>query len=107
MDGRYYLGIDCECETRRGGRRRAFAVECQPTEAEKGPDHGMRNIYRVADDAVSTSGVGWDEIVGWPRPAQWIFPPACCCIPTICLWDELPIRQLVADQFNKPAISKR
>jgi glucokinase len=109
--GRYFLGIDLGGTNVKagvvddGGHSRSSVS--RPTEAAKGPEHGMRNIYRVADDAVSTSGVGWDEIaaIGVATPGTMDIPAGMLLHPhNLPGWDELPIRQLVADQFDKPAI---
>ncbi len=109
--GRYFLGIDLGGTNVKagvvdaGGHSRSNVN--RPTEADKGPDHGMQNIYRVADDAVATSGVGWDEIaaIGVATPGTMDIPQGMLLHPhNLPGWDNLPIRQLVADQFNKPSI---
>ncbi len=108
---RYYLGIDLGGTNVKagvvdnGGHSRSSVS--RPTEAIKGPEHGMRNIYRVADDAVGASGVGWDEIatIGVATPGTMDIPLGMLLHPhNLPGWDNLPIRQLVADQFNKPTI---
>ncbi len=109
--GRYFLGIDLGGTNVKagvvdhGGHSRSSVS--RPTQADKGPEHGMRNIYRVADDAVSTSGVGWDEIaaIGVATPGTMDIPLGMLLHPhNLPGWDDLPIRQLVADQFDRPAI---
>ena len=109
--GRYYLGIDLGGTNVKagvvdhGGHSRSSVS--RPTEAIQGPEHGMRNIYRVADDAVADSGVGWDEIaaIGIATPGTMDIPGGMLLHPhNLPGWDNLPIRQLVADHFDKPAI---
>lgn len=105
----YYLGIDLGGTNVKagvvdeGGHSRSNVS--RPTEATKGPEHGMKNIYRVADDAVSTSGVAWDEIaaIGVATPGTMDIPGGMLLHPhNLPGWDDLPIRQLVANQFEKP-----
>ena len=109
--GRYYLGIDLGGTNVKagvvddGGHSRSSVS--RPTEAQKGPQHGMQNIYRAADDAVSNSGVAWDEIaaIGLATPGTMDIPAGMLLHPhNLPGWDDLPIRQLVADQFEKPTI---
>ena len=52
-----------------------------PTDAEKGPDHGIDTICRGIDAAVAEAGLvnaRGDSRGGiWPLPAQWISLPEC------------------------------
>ncbi len=108
---RYYLGIDLGGTNVKAGvvdqGGHSLSSISRPTEAIKGPEYGMQNIYRVSDDAVVTSGVGWDEIagIGVATPGTMDIPAGMLLRPhNLPGWDNLPIRDLVAEHFDKPAI---
>lgn len=109
--GQCFLGIDLGGTNvkagvvENGGRSRSNVSH--PTEARRGPEQGMRNIYRVAEDAVSESGVAWDDVaaIGLATPGTMDIPAGMLLHPhNLPGWDDLPIRQLVADHFQKPTV---
>ena len=64
----YYLGIDLGGTNIKSGvvddRGRPLSSVSIETEAERGPEVGIRNLAEAGQKAVAASGLSWDEIVG-------------------------------------------
>ncbi|MGH7199875.1 MAG: ROK family protein, partial [Planctomycetaceae bacterium] len=78
-----------------------------PTEAERGPDVGVRNITRAARKAVEEAELKWDDIrgVGLATPGTMDIPAGMLLDPpNLPGWDNFPIRERVQDQLDKPTI---
>lgn len=106
-----YLGIDLGGTNTKAGvvthDGQSLSSTSVPTEAARGPQVGMQNIFRVAEMAVSESGVGWDRIraIGLATPGTMDIPAGMLVDPpNLPGWNDLPIRQLVEDHFQKTTI---
>ncbi len=107
----FYLGVDVGgTNTKAGvvnGRGESLSRVIVPTEANRGPDVGLANIDRAVKQAVAESPVSLAEIstIGLATagpmdiPAGKLLKP-----PNLPGWDNLPIRQIVRDHFDKPTV---
>jgi glucokinase len=107
----YYLGIDLGGTNVKSGvvddRGRALSFEHIETQASLGPEVGLDHMSEVARRAVAASGLGWDDIaaVGLGSPgtmdiqAGMLLEP-----PNLPGWDNLPIRQKLAERLKKPTV---
>jgi glucokinase len=107
----HFLGIDLGGTNIKSGvvddRGRPLSSISLPTEAERGPVVGLDNLVAAGDEALRASGLDWDRIaaVGLGSPgtmdieAGMLLDP-----PNLPGWDNLPIRQLLADRLKKPVV---
>jgi glucokinase len=106
-----FLGIDLGGTNIKSGvvddDGRALSAITVKTEADRGPQVGLSNLVAAGNQAVEASGVGWERIaaVGLGSPgtmdleAGMLLDP-----PNLPGWDNLPIRQLLADRLKKPVV---
>ncbi|MFN0198786.1 MAG: ROK family protein [Planctomycetaceae bacterium] len=106
-----FLGIDVGGTNIKAGVvdqfGRTIAHTAVPTEADRGPETGLRNIYRAAEQALEKSDVKLDDIqvIGLATPgtmdlkAGMLLDP-----PNLPGWCNFPIRQRVHDYFGKQTI---
>ena len=106
-----YLGIDLGGTNIKAGvidgSGRPLSSVKRRTEADKGPDHGIQNIFRAGEDAVAESGCRLEQIaaVGIATPGTMDIPGGMMLEPpNLPGWVNIPIRQIVADHFDKPAV---
>ncbi|HEV3164842.1 MAG TPA: ROK family protein [Isosphaeraceae bacterium] len=107
----YYLGIDLGGTNIKSGvvddDGRPISSVSLETQAERGPEIGLENLAEAARQAVAKGGVAWSEIaaVGLGSPGTmdiqggWLLDP-----PNLPGWNNLPIRQLLAEKLQKPTI---
>jgi glucokinase len=108
----FYLGIDLGGSSIKSGVVDDAGVpfpsaEPVPTHAEKGPEVGLDNLVKAANEAVARSGLSWDRIaaVGLGSPgtmdigAGLLLDP-----PNLPGWTNLPIRDLLAKRLQKPTV---
>ena len=75
------------------------------TEADRGPVVGLRNLATAARNAVDASGVSWPEVaaVGLGSPGTMdIEAGLLLAPPNLPGWDNLPIRDRLADLLGRP-----
>jgi len=75
------------------------------TQADKGPRTGLDNLVAAGNQAVKESGLSWDRIaaVGLGSPGTMDLQKGMLLDPpNLPGWDNLPIRQLLADRLQKP-----
>lgn len=111
MTGPFFIGIDVGGTNIKVGvvdnAGTSLSRESVPTEAARGPEIGLKNIYSATEMAIISSGLSLDDILGFGLatpgtmdiPAGMLLDP-----PNLPGWTNLPIRQKVADHFNKPTI---
>lgn len=78
-----------------------------PTEAEKGPEVGMQTIKGAIEKAVEESPIRWQAIngIGLATPGTLDIPNGILMEPAnMPKWRYIPIRQLIADHFEKPTV---
>ncbi len=107
----HYLGIDVGGTNLKAGvvtaEGESLSRVSRPTEVAKGRDVGLQNLFLVADDAVASSGLGYDAIsaIGLATPGTMDIPAGMLLRPhNLPGWDDFPIRQLVAEHFDKPTV---
>src|SRR5690242_10084755 len=106
----YFLGIDLGGTNIKSGvvddDGRPFSSVSLPTQADRGPEVGLESLAEAARRAVEASGLDWSRIdgVGLGSPgtmdirAGTLLEP-----PNLPGWDNLPIRDLLAERLGKPA----
>jgi glucokinase len=107
----FYLGIDLGGTNIKSGvvddQGRALSAVSLETHADKGPRAGLDNIAAAASEAVRKSGLSWDEIagVGLGSPGTMDLEAGLLLDPpNLPGWDNLPIRELLADRLKKPTV---
>ncbi|HUG91603.1 MAG TPA: ROK family protein [Planctomycetaceae bacterium] len=109
--GPWYLGIDLGGTNVRSGvvshSGEVLSRTTARTSAYRGPEAGVANIVRLARQAVADSGLEIDQIaaVGLATPGTMDIPAGTLVRPhNLPGWDDLPIRQLVADALGRPIV---
>lgn len=77
------------------------------TEAERGPQIGLANIYRAIEQALADASLTVDDLcaIGLATPGTMDIPAGMLLDPpNLPGWTNLPIRQIVSDHFGKPTI---
>lgn len=108
----FYLGLDLGGTSIKSGvvddaGRPLSSVTPVPTEAERGPDVGLDNLAKAAEDAVRESGLGWEAIaaVGLGSPGTMDLAAGLLIDPpNLPGWTNLPIRDLLGKRLDKPTI---
>jgi glucokinase len=107
----FFLGVDLGGTNIKAGvvddSGRPLSSVNVPTEAEKGPEHGVARICHAARQAVLQAGLTLDDVsaigVGSPGPmdlkAQIIIDPH-----NLPGWLNLPLARLVGEQLGLPAV---
>lgn len=76
-----------------------------PTEADKGPEHGLATIRQAIKDAIEQSPIRLRNIsaIGLATPGTLDIPNGILLEPAnLPKWRHIPIRQVIADHFDKP-----
>lgn len=106
-----FLGIDVGGTNIKAGvvdqLGQTLAHTSVPTQAEQGPETGLHNIHRAAEQAMKKSHVTLDDIqvIGLATPgtmdlkAGMLLDP-----PNLPGWNDFPIRRRVHDHFDKLTI---
>jgi glucokinase len=107
----FFLGIDLGGTNIKSGvvddQGRPLSSISLPTQADHGPVVGVDNLVAAGNKAVQEAGLDWDRItaVGLGSPgtmdldAGMLLEP-----PNLPAWDNLPVRQLLADRLRKPVV---
>ena len=75
-----------------------------PTETDKGFETGLQNLFRAVEQAVAESPLSMDQIsaIGLATPGTLDIPAGMLLKPhNLPGWRDVPIRQIVADRFQK------
>jgi glucokinase len=107
----FFLGIDLGGTNIKSGvvddQGRPLSSISLATEAEHGAASGIRHLVAAGSQAVLAAGIGWERIagVGLGSPGTMDIDEGMLLEPpNLPGWDNLPIRQLLADQFKKPVV---
>jgi glucokinase len=107
----FYLGIDLGGTNIQSGvvddTGRSVSSVSIETQADRGPEVGVENLARAGRLAVETSGVGWDQIsaVGLGSPGTMDLSTGMLLQPpNLPGWDNLPIRDILAEKLNKRTV---
>lgn len=105
--GPYYVGIDLGGTNVKSGvvtdSGESLSYQSVPTDASAGPETGVHNIVRCAEAAVEASGLSWRDIqaIGLATPGTMDIPAGKLVDPpNLPGWNDLPIRELVAERFG-------
>jgi glucokinase len=107
----FYLGIDLGGTNIKSGvvddHGRPLSSVSLETQAELGPEVGLKNLAEAGRRAVSASGLNWDQIaaVGLGSPGTMDLSRGMLLEPpNLPGWNQLPIRDLLAEKLGKPTI---
>ena len=111
LAGPYFLGIDVGgTNVKAGVVAHSGEVLSQAkvrTSAYLGPEAGVANIVQLARQVVDVSGLTLEDIacVGLATPGTMDIPAGMLIHPhNLPGWDDIPIRQLVADALGRPTV---
>ena len=106
-----YLGIDIGGSTFKVGvvadDGESLAKTRIPSTLDKGLEAGLARLYECVEHVVADSGADWDEIeaIGVAAPGTMDIPAGIVFHPfNLPGWENLPLRDRVAEQFGKPTI---
>lgn len=107
----FFLGIDVGGTNIKAGvvddGGRVFGTSSVPTNASRGPDHGVDQMVRAAEQALQSAGVDSGLItgVGLATPGTMDIPAGMLLDPpNLPGWQNYPVRQKVADRLLRPTI---
>lgn len=107
----FYLGIDLGGTNIKSGvvndDGRVLSTVSVPTEAERGGAAGLDRLAEAGHRAVEASGIPWDRIagVGLGSPGTMDIPAGMLLEPpNLPGWENLPIRDRLAERLGKPTV---
>ncbi|MCA9079751.1 MAG: ROK family protein, partial [Planctomycetaceae bacterium] len=107
----YYLGVDIGGTSTKTGvvssEGRTLAKLRVPSVLHKGRDVGLEVLYQTLEQVVAESKVGWGNIraIGVAAPGTMDIPAGVIFHPfNLPGWENLAIRDLIAERFRKPTI---
>ena len=107
----HYLGIDLGGTNIKSGvvddDGRVLSNVSVPTQAELGAEAGLDHLVEAGRHAVEASGIPWDLIagVGLGSPGTMDIPAGMLLEPpNLPGWENLPIRDLLAQRLGKPTV---
>ncbi len=107
----FYLGIDLGGTNIKSGvvddTGRSLSSVSIETDAEQGPEVGVENLAKAGRLAVEESGVTWEKItgVGLGSPGTMDLSRGMLLEPpNLPGWNQLPIRDQLAEKLSKPTI---
>ncbi|MEQ9408425.1 MAG: ROK family protein [Fuerstiella sp.] len=108
---RLFLGIDVGGTNIKAGvvddTGQVIGRSSVPTAAEKGPDHGVRQMALSAQQALQQAGIAIDRIaaIGLATPGTMDIPAGMLLDPpNLPGWNDYPVRQKVAETLQRPTI---
>ena len=107
----FFVGVDVGGTNLKAGvvtsSGRSLSHLVLPTEADKGPEHGMATIRYAIEQAVELSPIRMRNIsaIGVATPGTLDIPNGILMEPAnLPKWRNVPVRQLVQDYFEKPVV---
>jgi glucokinase len=107
----FYLGIDLGGTNIKSGvvddDGQPLSAVSLATEAERGPEEGLKTLAEAGRRAVEASGLDWSAIraVGLGSPGTMDIPAGLLIDPpNLPGWTNLPIRDRLAEMLRKPTI---
>ncbi|MEZ6043931.1 MAG: ROK family protein, partial [Planctomycetaceae bacterium] len=108
---RRFLGIDVGGTNIKAGvvddNGIVISTSSVPTESEKGPDHGVQQMHKVAMKAIRDADLSPADIhaVGLATPGTMDIPAGMLLDPpNLPGWKDFPVRQRVADAMQLPVV---
>lgn len=109
MSTQFFVGLDVGGTTMKAGvvddAGKPVCSVSLPTEAYKGQEHGLARMCETIREAVSTARLGFDQIasIGVATPGTMDIPGGVILDPpNLKPWFNVPVRQHIADAFQKP-----
>jgi glucokinase len=107
----FYLGIDLGGTNIKSGvvddDGQTYSSVSLKTRAALGPEEGLKTLAEAAHQAVKASGLDWKEIkaIGLGSPGTMDIEAGLLLDPpNLPGWDNLPIRQRLAELLDKPTV---
>jgi glucokinase len=107
----YYLGIDLGGTNIKSGvvnnEGRVLSAVSVRTEAEQGAKAGLDHLAEAGHRAVDASGIPWDQIVGIGLGSPGTMDITGGLLldpPNLPGWQNMPIRDLLAERLGKPTV---
>jgi glucokinase len=107
----FYLGIDLGGTNVKSGvvddDGQTYSSVSLKTRAALGPEEGLKTLAEAARQAVKASGLDWKEIkaIGLGSPGTMDIEAGLLLDPpNLPGWDNLPIRQRLAELLDKPTV---
>jgi glucokinase len=104
-----FVGLDVGGTSMKGGvvddNGRPLGQVSMPTESEKGQEHGLRRMAETIRAAVRAAGLQMDQIaaIGVATPGTMDIPGGIILDPpNLKPWQNVPVRQYIQDDFQKP-----
>ena len=104
-----FVGLDVGGTTMKAGTVDAagqvLGTSVVPTEAERGQEHGLRQMERGIREAVAAAGLTLEQItvIGVATPGFMDIPAGLILDPpNLKPWRNVPVRQHIADVFGLP-----
>lgn len=105
----FYVGVDVGGTNIKVGvvtnLGNSLSLVSYPTYAERGPEQGIETICRGIESAVDKAGLTLSEVraIGLATPGTMDIPAGMLLDPpNLPGWTNIPIRQRIADRFNRP-----
>lgn len=105
----YFVGIDVGGQTIKGGvvddAGQPLSSVAVPTEASRGQEHGLSQMCETVRRAVTAARLKLDDIsaIGVATPGTMDIPAGIILDPpNLRPWQNVPVRQHIADFFGKP-----
>jgi glucokinase len=107
----FFVGIDVGGQSIKGGvvddrgQRLTPRPAVEPTESDKGQQHGLGQMAKVVRDALDEAGLTLSDIaaIGVATPGTMDIPGGVMLEPVnFPGWLNVPVRQYIADEFKKP-----
>ena len=108
---RYYIGVDIGGTNIKVGVVSSQGATVTKLDARNvlnaGPEAGLEHLYSMIDQLVTQSAVPWKNVggIGVAAPGTMDIPNGIVFHPfNLPGWENLPLRNLVAERFGKPTI---
>jgi glucokinase len=104
-----FVGLDVGGTSMKGGvvddTGRPLAAVSLPTEAHRGQQHGLERMAQTIREAVAAAGVSFAQVaaIGVATPGTMDIPSGIILDPpNLKPWQNVPVRQYIADTFGLP-----
>lgn len=107
----HFIGIDIGGSSIKvgvvSGEGHIVAKQASPAYIDAGREAGLEILFDTVERAVDESGLGWEQIaaIGVAAPGTMDIPAGIVFHPfNLPGWENLPIRDIVAERVGRPAI---
>lgn len=110
-DEQYFVGVDIGGTSIKSGvvsdSGETVGKLSAPSILDCGRDAGLLNLFETIEGVVALSGVSWGQIsgIGVASPGTMDIPAGIVFHPfNLPGWENLPLRDMVAERFRKPVV---